>query len=255
MKKHLLGLIAASFLGLSSSAIAASSDLSEAPASAAAAIEEDDSDLSDPWEATNRDIHDFNRAIDDAVIEPAARGYRHVVPEFGRRRVSDFFGNAHVPMALVDHALAGNGDGVAVSFMRFMINTTFGVAGLFDVASEIGIPKVKPDFGKTLAAWGAESGPYVVLPVFGPSTVRDAAGRAVDMVLDPVSLLVPAPVWVDPVTAVTDGISKREAYLDEIEQVRKTSLDEYATMKSLWMQVRQKEVDAKIDMSGAPSKR
>jgi len=220
--------------------------LPSAAEAAAALAQEEESDRVDPWEGANRSVHSFNDGLDEAVLEPVARGYRDVVPEFGRNRVSNFMANLKAPQIFVNSTLAGDADSSVTTVMRFMVNTTFGIGGLFDVATEMGMPKTKADFGKTLATWGVGPGPYTVLPVFGPSTVRDTGGKIVDMALDPVSYFLAPPLWASLTTSAADGISQREQNLDTVAELKRSSLDYYAAMRSAWMQHREKEVTEKL---------
>lgn len=135
----------------------------------------------DPFEDFNRGVFSFNESLDNAVFEPVARGYRDNVPESLQNRVSDFFSNLGDVSTLANQMLQFKLEDSAVTLSRVVINTTIGLAGLFDVAEDIGLSKTKEDFGQTLAVWGVSDGPYVVLPILGPSTLRDTVGTYVDM--------------------------------------------------------------------------
>ncbi|BFM48524.1 VacJ family lipoprotein [Marinomonas sp. THO17] len=144
----------------------------------------------DPWEGFNRAMFSFNDAVDGAVLKPLAKGYKAVTPNPVQKGVSNFFSNLGEIGNIANNLLQGKWDQTASSTWRFIINSTAGWFGIFDVASEMGLKKYDEDFGQTLAYWGVSSGPYLVLPFFGPSTVRDGAGLAVDLTYDDgVSLL------------------------------------------------------------------
>ena len=134
----------------------------------------------DPWEPFNRSMYSFNDGLDTAVFKPVATAYQTVTPRVARQGVSNFFDNLGDAWSFVNNALQGQGEGAYNSIVRFTVNSTFGIGGLFDIASEAGIQRKKQDFGQTLGRWGVPTGPYVVLPFWGPSTVRDTAGMVVD---------------------------------------------------------------------------
>ena len=148
------------------------------PLSAAcAAVEEREID---PWEPVNRKIFAFNETLDKYILKPTARGYRFVMPDAAERGVSNFIANIYEFNSVINSLLQGRFDGAAQSGGRFVVNSTLGLLGLFDVATPIGIPPNRADFGQTLAVWGFDSGPYVMLPLFGPRTVRSGAGYFFD---------------------------------------------------------------------------
>ncbi|REG85860.1 MlaA family lipoprotein [Marinomonas pollencensis] len=142
--------------------------------------DEDVSDPADPWEGFNRAMFSFNDTLDVYFLKPVAKGYKKVTPEFMQTGVSNFFSNLGEISNLTNSGLQGKKNAFVGSTWRFVINSTVGVFGLFDVASSLGIRKYDEDFGQTLGYWGVSSGPYLVLPFLGPSTVRDAGGTAVD---------------------------------------------------------------------------
>lgn len=138
-------------------------------------------DPRDPFEPFNRKVYAFNTAVDDAVLKPVATTYRDVVPSLARRGVSNFFLNLRDAWTAVNSFLQLKIEAGAVSTLRFSFNTVFGLAGLLDIASEAGMPRYDEDFGQTLAHWGVGSGPYIVLPLLGPSTLRDTTALPLDM--------------------------------------------------------------------------
>ena len=135
----------------------------------------------DPFEGFNRGVQKFNDGVDDAVLKPVATTYQEVVPSFARTAIGNFFGNLGDGWSAINHLLQGKLEPALNMTLRMAVNTTFGLGGLLDVASEAGLEKQSEDFGQTLGVWGVPSGPYLVLPFFGPSSIRDAAGRVVDM--------------------------------------------------------------------------
>jgi phospholipid-binding lipoprotein MlaA len=139
----------------------------------------------DPFERWNRAVFTFNDRIDRAVLRPVARGYRKVVPEPVRRGVGNFFGNVGDAWSAINHFLQGKAEPGLEMTMRFATNSVFGLAGLLDVASEAGLERQEEDFGQTLGRWGLRAGPYLVVPLLGPSSVRDAAALPVDLRASP----------------------------------------------------------------------
>jgi phospholipid-binding lipoprotein MlaA len=135
----------------------------------------------DPFEPVNRAIFGFNEALDRAVLTPLAKGYEAVVPQLARQGVSNFFGNFGDGWSAINQALQGKGEAAATMTMRVATNTLFGIGGLFDVASDLGMERQSEDFGQTLGRWGMPAGPYIVWPLLGPSTGRDTLGRPLDL--------------------------------------------------------------------------
>ena len=134
----------------------------------------------DPWEPVNRKIFSFNETLDDYVLLPTARGYRYVMPDPAERGVTNFISNVYEFNSFFNSLLQGRPGNAMQSAARFLVNSTVGLAGLIDVATPMGIKHNPADFGQTLYTWGVDSGPYVMLPVFGPRTVRSSAGYLVD---------------------------------------------------------------------------
>jgi phospholipid-binding lipoprotein MlaA len=195
----------------------------------------------DPLEPTNRAIFAFNQGVDTVLLRPAAQGYRFVMPKFGRDRVADFLANLEAPIILMNDALQGNFGLAGKTLGRFALNTTFGVVGIMDVATPMGIKGHDSDFGETLGVWGVGSGPYIVLPFLGPSDVRDAAGTVVDYAADPWDwyLYLNHKTWVSYVRYGVEAISDREQLLDPLDDVKRSSLDYYAALRSIYRQRRE----------------
>ncbi len=139
----------------------------------------------DPWEPLNRSIHGFNTSVDKVTLKPLAKGYNYVIPSFMRRGVTNFSQNLRSPLNIINHFLQGKiGDGFGQT-VRFLFNSTIGLAGLIDVAADSGLEQKKEDFGQTLAVWGVPDGPFVIVPFLGPRTLRDATMIPLNFLADP----------------------------------------------------------------------
>lgn len=143
----------------------------------------------DPWEGFNRAMFSFNDTLDTYALKPLTQGYKAVMPDVAEKGVSNFFDNLADVGTLINNLLQGKVDNAVHDLARVSFNSTFGLAGFIDVATPMGIEKNNEDFGQTLGYWGVESGPYLVLPFFGPSSVRDGIGKIPDSMVDPVSHL------------------------------------------------------------------
>lgn len=199
-----------------------------------------DSAVSDPIEPVNRAIFGFNEVADKAVIRPVAEAYVFVVPDPVRDSVQSFIRNLLSPLTIANQLLQGDFRGATDATGRFMTNTILGVGGIADVATQAAIPYEPEDFGQTLAVWGLDSGPYIVLPLLGPSNLRDTAGYVVDTVADPVRIWGVSndhEEWLMARTIV-GGIDRRSRLLTEVDDLRRNSLDFYATVRSLYGQQR-----------------
>jgi phospholipid-binding lipoprotein MlaA len=188
----------------------------------------------DPLEGFNRGVQRFNDGVDEAVLKPVAEGYRKVVPQFVQTGVSNFFGNLADGWSVINHLLQGKGEPALTMTLRLAVNTTFGLAGLLDVASEAGLDRRSEDFGQTLGVWGLPAGPYLVLPLLGPSSLRDAAGLPLDMaatstglVTDSSDKLLAATLL--NVTQVRAGLLGASRLLDDI------ALDRYSFQRDAYL--------------------
>jgi phospholipid-binding lipoprotein MlaA len=202
----------------------------------------------DPLEPTNRVFYAINNGLDTVLLRPAALAYRAVVPGPVRDGVHNVLSNIGSPVQLANDILEGKPRRAGDTTMRFLINTTVGVFGIFDVATKWGYPQHDADFGMTLALWGVPEGPFLFLPVLGPSDPRDAAGFGADIALDPFTWVGTGPNktgW----TAfkwsrqALNAIDARERFLDQIDQIKKTALDPYATFRSLYRQHRHGQIE------------
>lgn len=190
----------------------------------------------DPLEPLNRSIFIFNDTVDGAIIKPVAQGYRAVLPRFVRTGVTNFFSNLQDVWISVNNLLQGKVQEGVEDFSRFLFNSTFGVAGVFDVASMWGLPKHNEDFGQTLGWWGVGSGAYLVLPIFGPSTIRDGLGFLVDTQTDLVWQINDVPAR--NTLYVTRAINSRANLLDATNVLEEAALDKYAFVRDAWLQRR-----------------
>jgi len=190
----------------------------------------------DPLEPMNRSISDFNDTLDDNVLKPVATGYRDYTPDLIQTGVRNVFNNLSDISATVNNGLQLKGRQTASSFMRVAVNTTFGIYGIFDVATAIKLERYPEDFGQTLGFWGVRSGPYVVLPLLGPSTVRDTAGLPVDFSLDPVSNVSDTILRTE--AQVLRIVDKRSNYLAAGNMLNEASIDKYAFLRDAYLQRR-----------------
>ncbi len=208
-------------------------------------------EANDPLEPMNRDFFEFNRIFDAVLLRPVAEFYDAVLPQVVQDSVTNFLNNLRSPVILTNDLLQGEWSRANDTFSRFMINSIFGIGGLFDVAKH----QFKPhdeDFGQTLAVWGVGAGPYVMLPILGPNPPREIVGRLVDLVIDPVT-------WLSFFmggtvsdlslgrTALT-GVDLRARNAKLLEELERTSIDYYATVRSLYRQHRASEI-----RNGAPA--
>lgn len=205
--------------------------------------------ISDPFEPVNRGIFAFNNVLDTVLIDPLCSLYNALLPDFFRDGIRNFMRNLSSPILVANEVLQGDIKGAGVATARFIINSTAGIGGLFDPAAAQGLPYSDEDFGQTLGVWGFGEGFYIVLPVIGPSSLRDTAGMAVDSYADPIR------IWSDKVgkdwiyyTRVgVEGLDKRARLAKAMRDLRKNSLDYYAAVRSAYAQKRRSLV---LDESG-----
>lgn len=197
----------------------------------------------DPYEPTNRAIFNVNMKIDKAVAKPVAKFYNRAVPQFARTGVHNFLTNLDKPVTFGNDLLQGEATRAGQTISRFTVNLALGVGGLVDVATMMGIPDHTEDFGQTLAVYGAGEGPYLMLPFMGPNPPRDLAGNVADIFLDPTTYIRfhGSDTWY----AVRSGVSVldlRARNIDALEQIERTSIDLYASTRSLYRQYRASEI-------------
>jgi phospholipid-binding lipoprotein MlaA len=195
----------------------------------------------DPWEPTNRVLYKINDGLDTLILKPAAIVYRNVLPDPVQTGIHNLLDNMNGPVRLTNDVLQGKPKRAGDTAARFLINTTIGIGGIFDVAKQFGIPNHDSDFGLTLANWGVGEGPFLYLPILGPSSPRDAGGFVVDIAIDPFT-------WIGRPSqsftyesyskTIVGALDERSRVLDAVDSVKKTALDPYATFRSLYRQNR-----------------
>lgn len=194
----------------------------------------------DPLEPMNRYFFEVNYALDEIVLKPVAGWYYVALPNPVQDSVRNFLRNLSSPVILANDVFQGETDRAGTTLIRFLVNSTFGIVGLFDVASEMGFQYHDEDFGQTLAVHGVDEGPYLVLPIIGPSNPRDAAGRIVDVFLDPLTYIAGTDGLEDLpyVRSGVTAVDTRARNLKTLDEIREGSLDYYATIRSLYRQKR-----------------
>jgi phospholipid-binding lipoprotein MlaA len=209
----------------------------------------------DPFEPLNRRIFAFNLSLDQYLIKPLALGYRRVLPEKGREALRHLLDNLNEPLVLANTVLQGRPKSAGTTVCRFLINSTVGFGGLVDVAASDGLPMQGGDFGQTLWAWGMPNGPYLILPVFGPSSPRDGIGTGVDSYLDPFRYAAREYGFGSPVVVgrlVVDGIDRRARNIEAVDEMRKESVDYYASLRSLYRQNREAQMRGDVKVAPQP---
>lgn len=213
-----------------------------------------DGEIKDPIEGVNRGIFKFNDAVDTVVFKPVAKGYRKAVPQPARKGVRNFLHNLKSPQIIANNLLQGDLTGAGNSTTRMAANTLLGVGGIFDVAGSEGVKYEEEDFGQTLGVWGVGNSPYLVLPLLGPSSVRDTTGLLVDGYTDPVRLYLTNTHnegWFYAKVGVAT-IDKREELLDLLDDLKKNSIDYYAALRSSYAQRREAQIRDSEDDSALP---
>jgi phospholipid-binding lipoprotein MlaA len=201
-------------------------------------------EINDPGEPAMRAIFEANLLLDKMFLKPAAEFYKGFMPPALQRGVHNFLNNLRTPVILLNDVLQGKFERAGTTLARFFVNSTVGVLGFSDQAAEMGMDYHNEDFGQTLAVWGVDEGPYVMLPIFGPSNPRDAVGLAVDFLTDPLNMWASnmdhdAVIWA---RSGTRAVDERARNFDFIEDLEKSSLDFYATVRSLYRQRRKDEI-------------
>jgi phospholipid-binding lipoprotein MlaA len=201
------------------------------------------SDAGDPFEGMNRAFFAFNQGLDHAVLRPVAKGYVAILPQPARNGIHNALSNFFLPITFANDLLQGEVGRGAQTVARFAINSTIGVGGLVDVANRWGISPHTEDFGQTLAVWGLQDGPYLVLPILGPSGVRDAVGDVTDIFLHPLPYtdLREKGWWMAGILTV-DEVDLRSRNLDLIDQIEQGSADPYSAVRSIYRQSRDNEI-------------
>ena len=197
-------------------------------------------DPRDPFERYNRAMFSFNQTVDEKVLKPVATGYTDVIPDLIRTAIGNFFGNIGDVWTAVNNYLQGKPREGTSDVARVVLNSTFGIVGLIDVATPAGLVQHEEDFGQTLGVWGVKSGPYLVLPILGASTVRDGLARPVDLYLDPINQI--DTVRVRNSARALRLVDDRAALLDSTRMMEDAALDPYLFVRDAYLQRRESRV-------------
>ena len=210
-------------------------------------------EIYDPFEPLNRAIFSFNNVADRIVLEPIAKGYKKL-PSPIQSGINNFLSNLRAPLIVVNQLLQGQGDNAAQSSGRFIVNSTIGVFGLFDVAERIGLEEKQEDYGQTLATWGVGDGFYIVLPLFGPSNLRDTSGMILTMLTDPINAYAvnEGEAWLVPMRTAVNAVDQRSKIIDEVNALRDNSVDYYAAVRSSYYQNRKAAINNVDDSELTP---
>lgn len=209
------------------------------PPAQPAAVEEDDSTAgqrADPWEPFNRAMWRFNQDLDQGLVLPWTDAYVTLVPEVARIGIGNFFANAQDAWSAVNNLLQGKLERSVAMTMRFAVNSTLGAFGLIDIATAVGMERTPEDFGQTLGVWGMPAGPYLVLPLFGPSTLRDAIGLPLDLMASPYYAINDAAFR--PATTVLGVLNTRSQLLGASEALDAIALDKYSFVRDVFLRRR-----------------
>lgn len=226
------------------------------PSSSSAEETSMDEGPNDPLEPLNRLIFGINDLVDFVILRPVAEIYRAIVPDPVRNGVTNVLDNIFAPVVFLNHVLQGQPEHATVTLFRFLMNSTFGLAGLVDVTSDMGYPRYDTDFNQTLTVWGVDTGPYLVLPLIGPSSFRGATGFVGDYFADPLNLYLnnrhhrKHHYWLT-IRYGFDMVSHREKVIETIDNLRNGSLDMYVTMRSIYFQ-RQAYMAEKLKSENTP---
>ena len=203
---------------------------------------EGSSDPRDPWEGTNRAIFKFNESVDKTILKPLAQGYEKNVPQKMRAHITNFFSNLGDLATAIQHALQLDFRGFTESGTRFLVNSTVGILGFNDVASKFGVAKTDEDTGQTLGRYGVSTGPYVVLPLFGPSSVRDGLGGIVDLFANPLNDIARDTETKVAVNALK-GVDVRARVLSAEQAFEALAFDRYVAMRSAYFAIREAQIE------------
>ena len=214
---------------------------------------EQEDEVYDPLEPINRAIFSFNNIADKIVLEPVAKGYKSL-PSPIQSGVSNFLSNLRTPLVVINQLLQGQGKNAFESSSRFVVNSTLGIFGLIDVADKMGIEEKEEDFGQTLATWGIGDGFYIVLPLFGPSNLRDTSGMILTMMTDPINAYAVSEgqAWIVPMRTAVNAVDQRSKIIDEVNALRDNSVDYYAAVRSSYYQNRNAAISNEDDSELTP---
>jgi phospholipid-binding lipoprotein MlaA len=205
----------------------------------------------DPWQPLNRKVFWFNDQLDTYALEPVARGWNYVVPDPVQRGISNFFNNLRIPVIVFPNdLLQGKPHKAAEAFARFWLNTVWGGLGFYDFAAKFGAPPQDEDFGQTFGVWGIPPGPYLVLPVFGPSNPRDTVGLGCDFATG-VYIYFTAIPWIATAGTAVNVVNDRSRVLDEVKNAKEASFDFYTFVRNAYVQRRWKQINDTLSV-GTP---
>lgn len=209
------------------------------------AAQQPSGEIYDPYEQSNRKTHERSKRVDTNVVRPIAVAYSETMPDDVETLVTRFAFNLSLPQSVVNNTLRGNMKGATEDLYRFVVNTTIGMGGFFDPATELNMPAPhEADFGMVLYSWGVPQGAYLELPILGPSTERDAAGRVVDLFTNPLSYVIPSPEsYIGTGARISSRLSDRGRYAETYDSILYESADSYAQVRSLWLQKRRFELE------------
>jgi phospholipid-binding lipoprotein MlaA len=196
----------------------------------------------DPWESFNRSVFEFNEGLDAYLLKPVVAGYRFILPEFVREGIYNFFSNYNDLYTALFNLLQGKPGFAFNDFMRVAVNTTMGLGGLIDLATPGGLEKHKEDWGQTLGVWGVPAGPYVVLPFFGPSNVRDTFGTVADLESDYLFRLLPNVALRNSITGLR-VVNARNTYYEAGDLLDGAAIDKYSFMRDAYIQRREYQIN------------
>ncbi len=204
--------------------------------------------INDPYERTNRQIHAFNKGLDTVVVRPVSKGYAAVLPQEVRGLVNNFSDNLSEPAVFINSVLQADIKGAGLATLRFAMNTTIGILGLVDAATELKVPQHETDFGETLAVWGFGEGAFIELPFFGASTQRDAIGLVTDFFTNPLTYVnLDSPEeYIPPTARGAKVLDIRDRFGETIDSVLYESADSYAQSRQLYLQNRRFELGVDV---------
>lgn len=218
----------------------------------ACSVPDEPTEIHDPYEKTNRISHAFNKGADRVFFRPASQVYGNVVPAPVRTSLTNAANNLDTPRSVMNDILQGQGEDAVHNTFRFLLNTTMGVFGLFDVANSFGLERRKTGFGDTLAVWGVPEGAYLETPLFGPSTQRDAVGRFVDIMANPIGVVLSDDGdRIAASTSLPSVLNSRFEYADTVDGILYDSADSYAQLRLFYLESRRFELAGQTSAGNA----
>lgn len=219
---------------------------------AACSVPDTPTDIHDPYERANRVTHAFNKGVDRVFLRPAGQVYGTVVPDRVRASLSNAANNLDAPRSVVNDVLQGQGEDAIHNTFRFLLNTSLGVFGLFDPASSFGLERRRTGFADTLAVWGTPEGAYIETPLLGPSTERDAFGRIVDILTNPISSVLGDDAdEIAAATSLPSALNSRFEFADTVDGILYDSADSYAQLRLFYLESRRFELSGQVSAGTA----